>query len=47
MGVEDDLSSVEVFSPTSGQWRKLPAEMKAGWKPLIGPDISKYSALIG
>merc|ERR1719411_2176203 len=33
MGEEDDLSSVEVFCPTSGDWRYLPAEMKEvnGW----------------
>ena len=33
MGVEDDLCSVEVFSPTSGQWHYLPAQMKEvnGW----------------
>ena len=33
MGVEDDLCSVEVFSPTSGQCHYLPAQMKEvnGW----------------
>ena len=33
MGVEDDLSSVEVFNPFSGEWSFLPLEMKEvnGW----------------
>ena len=34
MGVDDDLSSVEVFNPYTGDWSFLPLEMKEvnGWK---------------
>ena len=33
MGVDDDLSSVEVFNPYTGDWSFLPLEMKEvnGW----------------
>ena len=33
MGEEEDLSSVEVFCPTSNEWSTLPSEMKEvnGW----------------
>ena len=45
MGVEDDLCSVEVFSPTASTWTFLPTSMKEvnGWCTAC---LGEFKALI-